>query len=369
MSDNQEDRIAGILWIGDPHLFSKKPGRRLDQSFLNTVLDKLDQALVIARNKKYQVVILGDLFERSQDNDLVMLSRLFRLLRQHNRRGGYVPLVLTGNHDLRDVVLSENTALSVVAESGLADVFAQCEVRIVPDVAILVAIPYGFSADIFLKGDGKKLLENAKKTHPNLPVIAVTHGDYAFTGAYPGACELTPLQGVDGVVNGHMHKTAEDVLVKNTLWMNPGNITRMSVDMESQHPAVWCFSVPESVDAITAWNDRLAEVTKANGNQKMGKNKEFFLQKIPLIAQENVFDHTGLVVSENNVELVNELQRHHVSESANKFLDLLKADRESVVTEDGSEVWNVIKTICEEQQVDTIVVDVLESLLPANQPE
>src|SRR5690606_4518046 len=70
----------------------------------------------------------------------------------------------------------------------------------------------------------------------------LTHEDLAFEGSYPGALPIQPIPGVDMVVNGHMHATKTPVLAEGTAYYNPGNITRMSIDLAEHVPSVWEWS-------------------------------------------------------------------------------------------------------------------------------
>ena len=119
ISPNKDTQTNGLLFIGDPHLSSRKPGRRTDVNFAGTVLNKLAQAFDIAREHGLQPVILGDLFDRAGEQDLMVLSGLLHLLRDHRDAGGLIPVTLAGNHDMKDATLSGDTALSVIHESGL----------------------------------------------------------------------------------------------------------------------------------------------------------------------------------------------------------------------------------------------------------
>ena len=47
----------GLLFVGDPHVWSKNPGTRLDKSYLETCLDKINQAVQIATEKELYLII------------------------------------------------------------------------------------------------------------------------------------------------------------------------------------------------------------------------------------------------------------------------------------------------------------------------
>lgn len=322
--------LSGLLFIGDPHLSSRKPGRRTDKDFAGTVLDKLDQAFQVARNERLLPVIMGDLFDRAGDNDLSMLSRLLKLLREHFECGGATPVSLVGNHDMKDVRLSMDTALAVVRESGWITLLEVAEPLTISGVATLWPLSYGQAGGIH-EMDGRLL-------NTGLPVIALTHADFAFQGAYPGAAPLVEIPGVCMVVNGHMHKPAPDVRVGETLWCNPGNITRMSVDCEEDQPSVW------------SW-----------------RNGDTSLTRHVLKHERVVFDRTGISVLPDRVGLKEEMTADGLSVNAqhSAFAELLKAQRASdaPLTEDAGVLLEELDAVCTERKAGPVVTAMLRSLL------
>ena len=64
-----------------------------------------------------------------------------------------------------------------------------------------------------------------------------THHDIAFDGGYPGAVPPFAVEGCDVLINGHIHKTQKAIMAGRTRWLNPGNITRQSVDLRGPRSA------------------------------------------------------------------------------------------------------------------------------------
>lgn len=338
--DTPAEKPQGILFIGDPHLSSRRPGRRTDVNFAGTVLNKLAQAFQIARDRVWQPVILGDLFDRAGERDLLVLSELLHLLRDHRDAGGLVPLALAGNHDLKDATLSGDTALSVIQASGLLRVLEDAQPfplyggsgahqRDGDMFALLLPYSYGQEDALLKNGYGKDASANGK-----VKVIALTHADFAFAGAYPGARELVAIPGVDMVVNGHMHKLCPAVRRGNTLWWNPGNITRMSMDCESHAPRVWSWAPGE--DALTG---------------HVLRHEKF------------VFDRTGVSVGANVRDLKTSMRDD--APLSSQFVSMLKEQREqeTPLTEDGSGIRAELEAVCKEQKADAMVLDILQGLL------
>jgi hypothetical protein len=59
-------------------------------------------------------------------------------------------------------------------------------------------------------------------------VFWLAHHDLRFPGYDAGRSDCAEIPGVDAVVNGHIHRRLDDVAAGRTLWINPGNIARVS---------------------------------------------------------------------------------------------------------------------------------------------
>ncbi len=220
--------VSGFLFIGDPHLASVAPGRRKDPDFAGTVLDKLEQAIALANAENLQPVILGDLFHREKDSGNALKTRLLRVFRKARKK----PLCLVGNHDLEETDLTDDTALAVIAESGCLDLLQNGPFGLFDCEGVLVGLgstPYG-----------KEIPQDVSGLFSRAPdqVIWVTHADIQFGQPFPQSIKPFGIRGCDMVVNGHLHKEQPSILVDGTLWVNPGNITRVSVEALDHVPGV-----------------------------------------------------------------------------------------------------------------------------------
>ena len=110
----------GILFIGDPHLWSFKPGRRRDASFRDTVLGKIAQAAEISNRLNLWPIFLGDLFHAPDDNDVSTLVGLVRVLGTFDRK----PVTLEGNHGAKLKIIAAG-ADAAEAVAALAELFEQ----------------------------------------------------------------------------------------------------------------------------------------------------------------------------------------------------------------------------------------------------
>lgn len=208
---------AGILFIGDPHIAASPPGFRLDD-YAETVLGKLSFALDIAARRYCLPIILGDLFHVPRDNPNFILVALIEMFRPHR------PWVLVGNHDKHEARLTRDVSLAVLDAAG----------------AVRLLDHDGPSASVTVAGE--KVLIGASPDWTPIPaaidpcghdhVLWLTHHDLAFPGYEAARTNLREIQGVDLVVNGHIHTPKPLQRFGRTLWLNPGSLTRIS---RSQH--------------------------------------------------------------------------------------------------------------------------------------
>lgn len=216
----------GFLWIGDPHVCSRKVGRRKDD-YLASVLEKLSVCATLSNERNLQAVCLGDLFHRSDDNNLKMLNMLMRVLKEFSTP----MLVLEGNHDKELTSLSDSDALMLLQQAGVVKVCSSMEV-----------LPFeiaGTHVSLWMVPDGTDIPDAVLGDDVN---IMVTHHDLAIGSSYPGALPLKEIDGVAFVVNGHMHDTKKPVKVGATWWHNPGNLEPLSIDLESHVPKAWVWT-------------------------------------------------------------------------------------------------------------------------------
>lgn len=220
---------GGLLVIGDPHVSSRRPGRRTDPDWPSPVLAKLERCVSIANERDLAPVILGDLFEHAVEPSEALKTRLIRILKRFRIR----PLVNVGNHDIRHTMLSDGDSLALFGLSDVLDVVAVsgavAEFRIGGHRLGLGMTPFG-----------QAIPRDVRGLFPEADAVAwFTHHDIAFDGAYPGGVLPFPIEGCPMVVNGHVHATKAPVRAGPTLWMNPGNITRQSVDLMGHVPRAW----------------------------------------------------------------------------------------------------------------------------------
>ena len=219
----------GLLVIGDPHVSSRRPGRRKDEDWPGPILRKLERCVAIANERGLAPVLLGDLFERAVEPDEALKARLIRILKGFRIR----PLTNVGNHDIAHTTLSDGDSLAVLGHADVLDVVAG-------NGAVGVYRMGEHRLGIGMTPFGQDIPRDLGGVLSGIDRLAwFTHHDIAFEGAYPGAVPPFPIAGADLVVNGHVHKTKAPIRAGGTLWANPGNINRQSVDLKDHAPAAW----------------------------------------------------------------------------------------------------------------------------------
>lgn len=238
----------GFLIIGDPHIWSKKPGRRRDESYLQTILGKIAWSIEYANDNDLWPICLGDLMHEAQDNDLEMIEDLIHTLEQSHRK----MIVLVGNHDISETTLKKGTTLNLLNKTECIHVILKNEPFGIfefekddgeKENVLLGGTPYGMEIPLTLIKWCKGRVENEHdKIKKHLGVdrcVWITHDDLAFDSHYPGAKQLHEITGVDLAINGHMHKEQKPLKKGVTSWHNPGNISRITIDLIKQEPNVW----------------------------------------------------------------------------------------------------------------------------------
>jgi len=312
----------GILFVGDPHLWSKKPGRRTDADFTATVLNKINQAVDIAIKENLYLIILGDLFHAENENNIETLTKLIRILKKLPDPCASV----VGNHDRSQIFLSDDVTMSLLREAGAIYTLEKNDIEIqmtINNKTILIgSTPYG---DVI--PDSVNLPEGIKKAF----IIWLTHENLDFGESYPGVIPIKEIKGVSMLVNGHIHKTKKPKKVGNMVAHNPGNITRLSIDCVDHIPTVWKW-IPEQ-------GQELKPIV-------LNYNKKVF----NILESQIEVDITSTLVKD-------ELTPKQTSLFVEKMEQELLKDQDK--TDDGSYIKQNIKTLAQVMQLDSDFVNEL----------
>lgn len=412
--------VNGILFIGDPHLWSKKPGRRLD-NYTDVILNKLKEAIQYANQHNLLIICLGDLFEKPEDNDIEFLTKVIEVIKENKM------LINVGNHDIHEHKLTFKNPLKLLEKTGLIELTEDNGFAYQVDVKsqnneinriIIGATPYGHKIpdnvlpllidleNDILKGDvelnkdniyqplteeqieniqeqekGNKVVGNVpiylkqdfnqeyqtifdkfKKENNIKEVIWLTHHDLAMTGAYPNSIALKEIYGVDRVINGHIHGTKMPVKINNTVYYNIGNIARMKIDMIFHKPAVWQYDFNENDE------EDLKDLTPSVNGLMVKSLKPYYLS---CQDGKEVFKLNGKheeilknIINEDELNIdtgiLNEESENQKQEE--KIFASLLLEKETEKTDDGSLLSESLRNFLEEKEIDEELKEIMSLL-------
>ena len=215
------ERVSGkgMLFIADPHLADTPPGQRLP-GYREQILGKVRACLEHARDADLVPVFLGDLFNWPRENSNTLLVELIALFAPQR------PFVLVGNHDKYQARYTSDVSLAVLAAAGVSRLMAEPGPQFLletPEAKVLVgATPDGYRIpSLFTPApDGPESEADV--------VVWLTHHNIQFPDFPDKAHRIKEIEGVDWVVNGHIHRPQATIRVGGTAWANPGNITRLA---------------------------------------------------------------------------------------------------------------------------------------------
>lgn len=260
--------FSGLIFIGDPHTNYTNPGNRID-NYLDNILEKIKQTINICNENNYLAIILGDLFHNLKNNEIQteFLNKLIVVFKMFK----YPPILLIGNHDIKEKFnISDKDAISVLENIGLFNfiksngLIGKIKVKYNDEKKVIAigGTPFGYDVPtdlsplVGLEGEAYASLlnmsndEKLKKKEKILKklrcdkIIWLTHQKFNFNqynsviDAVRNTKAINEIIGVDMVVNGDIHNKFEPVLVGNTLYFNPGNISRVKTDEMNNIPHV-----------------------------------------------------------------------------------------------------------------------------------
>jgi hypothetical protein len=206
----------GLLVIGDPHLEGRQPGFRKDD-YPTVILAKLAWCLDCAVQNRLLPAILGDVFDKPRDNPNWLLVRLIELLRAET-------IGLYGNHDVHyNPELTDDDSLSLLVKSS--------RIRLVsaeaPWRGMMGGQPVVIGGSSYRQPIPERFCPAGTSDDGPRPVtIWLVHHDILVPGYDGGRIKPREIEGVDLVINGHIHRRLEDIQAGKTLWLTPGNISR-----------------------------------------------------------------------------------------------------------------------------------------------
>ncbi|MGE4290788.1 MAG: metallophosphoesterase [Desulfovibrio sp.] len=213
-------QARGIFFVADPHVADIPPGHRLP-GYREQILDKLEKCLQEARQRSLAPVFLGDLFHWPRENSNALLVALMELFRPHR------PFVLVGNHDKYQARWTRDVSLAVLREAGVVRLMDE------PGPQFVLETPEG-RVLVGATPDGARLPARYDRVEGDPEtVLWCTHHNISFPDFLDRTGRIKELPGIDWLINGHIHRPQPQVRAGQTLWANPGNITRLTFSRRS----------------------------------------------------------------------------------------------------------------------------------------
>lgn len=347
----------GFLIIGDPHLWSKKPGRRLDTSYNSTILGKISYAIDYANENDLWPVCTGDLMHEAQDSNLEMIEDILHTLEQSDRK----MIVLVGNHDISETTLKKGTTLNLLNRTGCImvmmenapfGVFEMIDSEGEEKRVLLGGTPYGYEIPSSLgkwsKGKNTQNHNEMKKSFKVDKSVWITHDDLAFDSHYPGAKQLHEITGVDMAINGHMHKEQKPLQKGNTSWYNPGNISRITIDLIEQKPKVWIVGVGVEQNAVGGDGLNVIEMKSVEISHIEGRE---------------------ILSMEGKISINEKKDPTTIDEKASSFVEKIKKDEMIGRTDDAVFLKEAIEHDFEENEVPEVIREIVMRLLDKSTKE
>ncbi|GAB6098669.1 metallophosphoesterase [Halanaerocella petrolearia] len=232
-----------LLVMSDTHIRGTTPSRRID-NFKETLINKLQEVDKIARREEVDFILhAGDVFDRPNPAPSVV-NEFLQVLRQFK-----VPIyVVAGNHDLygHNPDTLSRTMLGLLITSGV--------LKIIKEPIIL-------EGEVKLRLTGKHFDYNVDTDASAYQVDKSSEVDYAIHVAHGMLLDrpffdqgYTLIEDVvteaDIVVAGHYHLGFGEQDHKETKFINPGALVRMSADTKEieRQPQVALIDLADEIE-------------------------------------------------------------------------------------------------------------------------
>ncbi len=222
-----------LLLVGDLHARADKPEKRLDDDFMETVLDKLEQILEIAEKHSCLYVLQAGDWHNSFSPDKLLIAKEMSILKRE-----YPIRIVTihGQHDMKyhSQVSTKNSALRILEASGshfwVLD-GSKSENLINKDV-LLHAAPYGkVPTTKPVTGCFNILMSHVMVMDKPLYI----NQEFISPSEY-----MTEYPGYDLYFVGDIHKPFVSKR-RGSIMINAGSVLRLSIDQKDYKPKVVVF--------------------------------------------------------------------------------------------------------------------------------
>ena len=368
--------LRGLLFIGDPHLESRIPGFRKDD-YPTTALRKFRWCLEFAKANKLQPFLLGDLFQLPQDNPNWLIGEIISVIAEFTN--GSLPAIY-GNHDVRENSLKPNDSINILFAGGHLQ-------RVGFNENAWTGTVDGSRVSVSGTVWGDRVPKSVASSDDNGSgpfdlSILMTHHDILIPG-YEESGRIRPkaMEGLDIVINGHVHRRLEIVSKKQadwqTHWVTAGNITRRARSDASRlhQPAVPCIIPNLRSQKSDAEQGQLFDATDHDHDWECIHSFQFESQQkfpwsiewieVPHAPFDEVFHpevENEEFESETGSEFIKDLREltQRRTDSGAGLTDYLKANLKQFEKPVADQVWKLAQQVADPSEL---------SSLPESRPE
>lgn len=219
-----------ICFVGDVHLRATRPVSRLDGDYLGTILDKINRIRILSEEANCDLVILaGDVVDRPDCPHSVVMKAI-REFRKFKK-----PLyTIIGNHDVAGFNGStlNTSALGTMLESGAIKRLDTLEIN---GVSIYALHAFDKTDWTVPESDGPRVLV----AHKMLLPMAIPGADCILID------DVAKTTNADIILSGDIH-TNHLVQSNGKLFVNPGSLSRMSINDRDRLPQVAIVTVADN---------------------------------------------------------------------------------------------------------------------------
>lgn len=216
--------MTTVLFVTDLHLRATKPISRLDKNFIGTQLGKLQQVAELCVKHKVDFVVCGgDVF----DEPNVPHSVVIKTVRAFSAFPCDVYSIV-GNHDISGYsrTTEQSSAIGVLFAKGVLKRLEKLETK---DAVFFAMHCYDAENWAVERVPGKT---NVIVSHKPLTTLDIPQAQFIKVDDVAG------VTNADLILSGDIHKPHHVTKYKNVAFVNPGSMTRMSVDDAERTPKV-----------------------------------------------------------------------------------------------------------------------------------
>jgi hypothetical protein len=226
------NEFNGFLFIGSASLSLSKPSRRVEDNYLDTIIEKLKFSLNLAKSKNLMPVFLGGLTLKTFE--LKVLTSLINILVDHN------VLIIPDESDYikGSESINPNSTIGVLQSSRIANIAEKAGLY---KSICLTSKGKSKNVSIYVIHDwvsGEVISEHYKCFDENeVNIILTQYGSELIKSTSNGVIEPYDIKNCKLVMCGKTNSTSE-YTGNETKWISPGLLSRIHIEQSEVRPVV-----------------------------------------------------------------------------------------------------------------------------------